>query len=122
MSLKDRIRQDATRVFLREGHFAEPVVYYPGGDTSQGRTILAVVDRNPTAPLRADQRTSSADDVLIKVANDAERGVCGPTPGRDTFGIPVEPGSDVMLGPPGEGLALYRVEKVDVGMFALRLR
>ena len=98
MGLLDRIMRQDAMVLLHT--FGEEVVYYPGGDLTQGRTILAVVDRLPPRPV--DAKAPKGRDVgyglTVTVANDPDRGIDARTWNQqlDTVGLaPAGPGGTV---------------------------
>lgn len=115
MALVDKIKTDASKVFLQPGHFREQVIYYPGGDANPGRPILALIHRNPPQRLgRLRSEKGYVFSAIIEVENDADAGINAATFSQQTDRI------DIPLSGPGTATVRRGFSKdvysVDVGM------
>lgn len=98
MSLSDRIKSDADRVFLQSGHFSELVTYYPHrfvtDSLRQPRQIKAVVIRNQVSVNGTDEQLMP--EFEVRVANDSVTGISSAEidTGGDMIELPVKVGGD----------------------------
>ncbi len=108
MALADRLQRDASKVFLRLGHFAEEVVYTPFGGSP--RTIAAQVFRH------AQGMQSNGQTILatIFIANDPVAGVVSVSK-KDTVTLAVS------FGATPQTLKVNPAMQQDPGMWELNL-
>jgi hypothetical protein len=120
MSLADRIRSDASIVFINTEHFAEPVTYHPHRfqtDPARApRTINAVVTRNQVTVFNPDEQILT--EFEVRVANDATVGITSEEldTGGDKIALPTRVGDEPTL------KSVQYVTEHDEGMIVLICR
>jgi hypothetical protein len=120
MSLKDAIKADAVRVFLRPTEYAESVVYVPnnrfGVAPRAPRAIQAQVIRNALTTLGEDDGQTVVNQFLVHVANSAIDGISGAEldAGADRIEFPARDGK------PSERFTIVTLVDHDPGMLVLQ--
>lgn len=83
-------------LFLDADVFGETIVYYPAGDLSQGKEILAVVERDQLT-IASMVEAGLSLQAQITIANHDTSGVTAVAKGRDLALVQMTPGADPEL-------------------------
>ena len=117
MTLHDMIEADASSVFCNADDFAEPITYYPRCGSGEGRSIDAVVIRDPLAifPEDGDVVTSVFE---VRVVNSDTLGIASTE--LNTGGDQVEFAG--RIGKEAKIYSIVRIIEQDEGMLVLECR